>query len=155
MPQVQVDAPLEMEPLSRAETSCLPGSKPLVETLSVRSNASRPALDVLDDLHALLDGETGGHDQRAEVAPRHLDLPRKVDLLLARQQRDLAHLREVHAHRVVDALGGGRPSREALRGDSIRTLARLVLGEVGLVEDLDARVLEEGEHLIDIVDVPR
>ena len=43
----------------------------------------------------------------AEDLPGDLDLLGERDFLLAGEQRDLAHLGEVHAHRIVDPLGAG------------------------------------------------
>ncbi len=66
----------------------------------------RSIVDLLEQLHRI----AGTIVTLEHLAPeRHagdLDLPGQRDLILARQQRDLAHLRQVHADRIIDAAGG-------------------------------------------------
>jgi hypothetical protein len=78
---------------------------------------------------------------------RVLDPLRNLDLLLAGQQRDLAHLLQVHPHRVVEDV--------VLRGARLLLLGLLlallvVLDLVGL-EDLDLEVLEDGKDVVDLL----
>jgi hypothetical protein len=76
-----------------------------------------------------------------------LDPLGNLDLLLAGQQRHLAHLLEVHPDRVVQDVVLRRP-RFLLLGLLLALL--VVLDLVGL-EDLDLEVLQDGEDVIDLL----
>jgi len=65
----------------------------------------------------------------AEDLTGDFDLLRQRDFLLGGEQRNLAHLRQVHAYRIVDALGAG--SASSCRG-SDRFLLRL-LRKIGFI----------------------
>ena len=60
-------------------------------------------VDALERLDDLAQGVVALQHLAAEAAAGDLDLLGQGDFLLAVEQRDLAHLGEVHAHRVVDA----------------------------------------------------
>jgi hypothetical protein len=70
-----------------------------------------------------------------------------LDLLLAREQRHLAHLLQVHPHRVVEDVVLRR-ARLLLLGLLLALL--VVLDLVGL-EDLDLEVLQDREDVIDLL----
>src|SRR5262245_18944185 len=95
------------------------------------------------------------HGLLAEALARDLDRLRQEDLLVACEQRDLAHLREVHAHRVVDALRrhAALENRRDRLGHDLRGRPALALGDtrsldVGIVDHLDAALLERQEDLV-------
>ena len=116
--------------------------------------------------------EAGVEDLLAVPLAGHLDLLGEADLLLAGEQRDLAHLREVHADRVVDLLRP-RPVEEEgrivvivpflvfldLRRLGVLVLgvhrrkgaaaARLALLLLLLVDDVDSQFLEGREDRVD------
>ncbi len=76
-----------------------------------------------------------------------LDALGDLDFLFARQQRDLAHLLEIHAHRVVEDV--------VLRGTGLLLLGLLhalleIVNLIGL-EDLDLKVLQNGEDVVDFL----
>ena len=62
-------------------------------------------VDLLEDLDRALKAVVDLQHLRAENLAGDFDLLGQRDFLLAGEQRDLAHLREVHPHRIVDALG--------------------------------------------------
>ena len=113
----------------------------------------------------------GDRDDQAQVGLDQLALGRHVaaldalgqgDLLHGRQQRHLADLPEVHAHRVV----AGGPCREVEPGDGAFPALFLASGLLALVarglvafEDIDAEVVEEDQDVVDLlgvkVDVPQ
>ena len=76
-----------------------------------------------------------------------LDALGNLDLLLAGQQRDLAHLLEVHADRVVEDV--------VLRGAALLLLgllhALLVIVDLVGLEDLDLEVLQDGKDVVDLL----
>ena len=76
-----------------------------VEMRIVRSNGRLPVVHLLEDVDGLGRGVVGLEHAAAEDHARGLDLLREADLLLAREQRDRAHLREVHTNRIIDPLG--------------------------------------------------
>ena len=62
------------------------------------------AVDALERLDDAAQGEIAFEDFAAEAAAGDFDLFGEVDFLVAAEQRDFAHLRQVHADRVVDLL---------------------------------------------------
>jgi hypothetical protein len=66
-----------------------------------------PVVDLLKDFRRRLQAVIAFQYLRAENFPCDFDFLRQPDFLLARQQRDFAHLREIHPDGVVDALGRG------------------------------------------------
>ena len=79
-----------------------------------------------------------------------LDALGQRDLFVGREQRHLADLPEVHAHRVV----GRRLDREVELGDDL--LLGLGLGAVAgtrlvALDDVDAQVVEEEEDVVDLI----
>ena len=76
-----------------------------------------------------------------------LDPLGNLDLLLARQQRHLAHLLEVHAHRIVEDVVLRR-ARFLLLG---LLLALLVAVDLVRIEDVDLEVLEDGDDVLDVL----
>src|SRR5712692_2060222 len=74
-----------------------------------------------------------------------LDAPRDLDLALAREQRDGAHLAQVHPHRIVGLVErAGREIQLQLLGALAGAVDRLLVAEVLLirVDDLDAGAAE-------------
>ena len=82
-------------------------------------------MHIAKDLHRLVGGVVALEHLAAENHARGFDLLGKTNFLFARQQWDRAHLREVHANRVVNAL-------RALFGERLFN-SRLHLG---VVEDV-------------------
>ena len=78
-----------------------------------------------------------------------LDALGDLDLLLAGQQRHLAHLLEVHPHRVVEDVVL-RGARFLLLG---LLLALLVAVDLLRIEDVDLEVLEDGDDVLDVLRV--
>ena len=74
-----------------------------------------------------------------------LDALGNLDFLFAREQRDLAHLLEIHADRIVEDIR--RPSFLPLP----RLLGLLDAIDFGLVDDLDLEIAELDVDLIEIV----
>ena len=64
-----------------------------------------PGVDLAKGVHRTRTGVVALEDLAAEDHPRGLDLLGETDLLLAGQQGDGAHLREVHPDGIVDAPG--------------------------------------------------
>ncbi len=105
------------------------------------------------------------NDERAFAEARDhrlaagLDALGDGDLALARQQLHRAHLAQIHAHRIVGALGGNGLGGlgERLRGGLDQLAARLlvvvlvVLGFFRLfrLDDVDAHFVEHREHVLD------
>ena len=134
-----------------------------LDQLGQRPEIGVAALDLLvddDAVEALLaveqlraeDGDVAADGRRLEerllgLQLRVLDPLGNLDLLLARQQRHLAHLLEVHPDRVVEDVVLRR-ARLLLLGLLLALL--VVLDLVGL-EDLDLQVLEDGEDVIDLL----
>ena len=63
------------------------------------------AMHARQGLHGHLHGVVAAEHGAAETLARDLDLLGQRDLLVPREQRDLRHLRQVHADRVVAELG--------------------------------------------------
>ena len=63
-------------------------------------------IDLLEDFHGRLEAVIALQYLGAEDFAGDFDLLRQGDFLLAGEQGNFAHLREIHAHRIVDALGG-------------------------------------------------
>ncbi len=59
------------------------------------------AVHALEDLHSDLDYVVAFEQLATELGPRHLDLFRQGNFLLPREQRDFAHLRQIHPHRII------------------------------------------------------
>ena len=76
-----------------------------------------------------------------------LDAARNLHFAFAREQRDGAHLPQVHAHGVVDLLAeaGGQ-----LQVEQIFAFFELFLEILGLFEDLDACAIQTGEHVLQL-----
>ena len=99
------------------------------------------------------------HERRAgnrlddgELAP--LDAPRDLDLALAREQRDGAHLAQVHPDRIVGLVQRSRREVELdlfgpLRGPVDRLLVPQIL--LVRVDDLDAGAAERVEQVVELV----
>jgi len=111
--------------------------------------------DLGEDVGGLLEAVVALQDAPAEVHPRHLDLLGQVDLLLARQQGDLAHLGQVHPDGIVDPLGDG--FELFLGGLLVLVLFLLAVGErlpaidLGLVQQFDAQLVERHQERIEPV----
>ena len=133
------------------------------DTLIVRSNGRSPVCDPLEHLDHVAQGIIAFEHLAAEALAGDFDLLGQGDFLLAGEQRDFAHLGEVHAHRIVDAaavaflvdegqvefadLGfglGGVPRR---RGPGFAFLG------LRLVDQFDALLFEEHEQLIELLGV--
>ena len=129
----------------------------VVELLDGAHEADVAFLNQVKERHAGPGIVLGDRDDEAQVGLDELALGRHIaaldalgqrDLLLGREQRDLAHLLEVHAHGVV----GGALHREVERGSDLR-LDRLLLHRRGLpavgaerliaVDHVDAEVAQE------------
>src|ERR1017187_3678309 len=134
-----------------------------LDQLGQRPEVGVAALDLLvddDPVEPLLaveqlgaeDGDVAAHRRCVEKGLLGLELGvldplRDLDLLLARQERHLPHLLEVHPHRVVEDV--------VLRRAGLLLLGLLlallvILNLVGL-QDLDLKVLEDGEDVIDLL----
>ena len=151
----------------RSETLSLSSSP----TFSVRSKASAPRSTSSKILTAALAAIGGLEDLLAVEAAGDVDAPGERDLLVPREERDLAHLREVHPHRIVDALGRTDDSHGSVvldvlllapeGGDQRRLIAvGVVLAGDRLLEaprhrlfvdDLDAFFLQRRQDLLDLV----
>jgi hypothetical protein len=107
-----------------------------------------PGPHVLDDLMAFDRGEASW-PMSLRKWRRVTDLARQADLLLARGA-DLAHLREARAP-------GRRCARWAaprgVLGDLGTGADLALLLDVRLVEDVDPQLLQQRQHLIDVLDV--
>jgi hypothetical protein len=88
-----------------------------------------------------------GHD----LALAGLDAPRDLDLALARQERHLAHLAQIHAHRIVVAHGlhGGRLLRDG--GLLVLDLAQLLEAFLRLLLAAEHLDVHHAEHAVDLV----
>jgi hypothetical protein len=75
------------------------------------------------------------------------DALRNLDFLLARRQRNLAHLLEVHPDRIVEDVILRRAGLLFLR----LLLALLERFDLLRLDDLDVEVLEDGQNVIDLV----
>ena len=76
-----------------------------------------------------------------------LDASRQRDLLLGGEQRDLAHLAEVHAH----GIAGGRLDREVELDGALVLARRLRFRRLPLtVEDVDPEIGEDDVDLLDL-----
>src|ERR1039458_8200802 len=89
---------------------------------------------------------TAGRSRSAISFRSAFDTARDFDLALARQQRDRAHLPQVHAHRVVDLLAydGGQ-----VQIDKLFALIELFLEILGLFQDFDAGRVQAGQHVFE------
>ena len=93
----------------------------------------------------------------AEAAAGYFDLAGERDFLVAGEQRNLAHLREVHANGVVDvaavAIGVFEGIRFHVRDDYLgeHVLRFLALLGIGFVDDADAVLLEQFEYAFEAV----
>jgi len=101
-----------------------------------------------------------GHDLAAEAVAVDLDPPCELDLLVAGQQRDLAHLRQVHPHRIIDLVveffnGGGFGcvgGRFVLR--AARRALALFGGPLGqILDQFEALRFELAENLLELLGV--
>ena len=115
---------------------------------------------LLQDLHGHLRRVVAGQREPAEAHARGLDLLRQADLLLAREERDRAHLREVHADRVVDPLGAllvERSLHSSLRLGVVEDLllGGRLLGQVLLVLEAAIEVDRRAVLLVDHLDLRR
>ncbi len=106
-------------------------------------------------------GERGFAEARDHGLAAGLDALGDGDFALARQQLDRAHLAEVHAHRIVGAVGrflgglGGDGGRRAL-GDLGPLLLLFLLVGVGFLDfvgldDVDAHLGEHRQHVLDLL----
>ena len=131
----------------------------VVELLDRADEAEVALLDEVEEQHAAAHVALGDGDHEAQVGLDELALGLHVaaldalgqrDLFLGGEQRHLADLLEVHAHRVV----GRRLDREVELGDDLffgawprrRRRQRLVA-----LDDVDAEVVEEQEDVVDLV----
>ena len=105
------------------------------------------------------------HKARDHRLAAGLDALGDGDFALARQELDRAHLAQIHAHRIVGALGGlggaGRDRGRARRLDEFAALGLLLVGGLGgflfrlfrvlVVDDVDAHLAEHRVHVLDLV----
>src|SRR5262245_7092639 len=117
-------------------------------------------VDALEGLDHLAKYPVAFENLASETLAGDLDLLGQRDFLVAAQERDLAHLREVHPHRVIDAaavllfekaeIDLGTQLVVNFGGLGGATLALLGLR---LVDQLDALVLEQDQELIQFLGV--
>ena len=77
-----------------------------------------------------------------------LDAPRDFDFAFAREQRNRAHLAQVHADRIVDLLAESRGKFEI--DQLFAGFFDLLLEILGLFQDFDAGDVEAGEHVVEV-----
>ena len=112
-----------------------------------------PGVDALQGLEDVPQGVVALQHLAAEAAAGDFDLLGQRDFLLAGQERDFAHLGEVHADRVVDVPAVAVRVLEARLGlggdDFLGDVGRVGgrLGGVGLVDQVDAVGFEQFENL--------
>jgi hypothetical protein len=118
----------------------------VTETCTVRSNGSSPLCTRLQNANRVLNDEIAFQQFAAEASAGDFDLLGQRDFLLPREQRNFAHLREVHADRVV------RP-RFVVVGDHANVVALQVgfrFGVFGYGDDIIVfRQLVDGFILVD------
>ena len=95
----------------------------------------------------LLDHQRGARQRFQHRVLAALDAARDFHLALAREQRDRAHLPQVHADRVVDLLAdaGGQ-----IQIDELFALFELLLEVLGLFQDFDAGRVQAGQHVFQV-----
>ena len=113
-----------------------------------------------------LEGERAFAQARDHRLAAGLDPLGDGDLALARQELDRAHLAQIHAHRIVGALGTARKlrvgdRRRAGRLDDLAAFGLLLVGAVGAFllrffrvlafDDIDAHLAEHRVHVLDLV----
>ncbi len=112
------------------------------------------ALEGIDDL---AQRSVAFEDFAAEALAGDFDLLGQGDFLLALEQGDLAHLRQVHAHRIVDA-----PAVILVEEADVEFGADLVVEHgaaalallgLRLVDQLDTLIFQQDEELIDLFGV--
>ena len=121
-------------------------------------------LDLVGEVEDLLHRGRAGADRLDHVAQAFLDALGDLDLALAREQLDRAHLAHVHAHRVGGAAEFGVDRRQRRLGLLLDVLVglghrrgvggdeqRLLVGR--LVVDLDAHVAEGRDDGFDLLGV--
>ncbi len=110
-------------------------------------------MHALQRLHRGFQREERPQQVAAESLAGELDLLRQADFFVPREQRDVRHLRQVHANRIARAL------RQAV-GEHERAVAvgrvRVLLGQfaamgVGAVDEFDSEAIERGEQRVDAV----
>ena len=116
-------------------------------------------VDALQDLYRDPHHIVAGQQLAAEAGPRDLDLLGQRDFLLAREQWDFAHLRQVHAHRIVRpalavVVGGqelvGLAFQIKVHGRRFGQELVIVVHHVqidGLIDKLD-RIVGVGGHIV-------
>ena len=126
-------------------------------------------VDLLQDIDDQGQGEVAFEDLAAEPLAGDLDLLGQADLLVAGQERDLAHLGQVHPDRVVDP---PRDLIEVFDGQfAVVVVDRLIDEFIGLVigvtrgeearlglvlvDQLDAQLVERLEQAVDLLGTTR
>ena len=113
-------------------------------------DVAHAALEVLAQGHDLAndDGRAGDGLEHAHLAA--LNALGDLDLALAGEQRNGAHLAQVHAHRVVGFFqgAGGQVELDVL---ALFQLEVLVAGEFGAVQQVDALGADGGDQIVQIV----
>ncbi len=129
-------------------------------TTSSVSSSSSKITDFFDVAHAALQVFAQGHDLadhdgRTGDGLEHAHLPAldalgDLHLALAREQRNGAHLAQVHAHRVVGLFQ--RAGRQVeLDVFALFQLEFLVAAELGAVEQVDALGADGSDQIVQIV----
>ena len=112
----------------------------VVEHDAVKAFARRIGQQFFRQRHVFLAGKTEAVNDFADLVFRGLDALGNFHLLLARQQRHLAHLLEIHPHRIIERV---QPARVFLLGvggfDAIH---------LRLVHDFDFQRAQLGENLV-------
>ena len=76
------------------------------------------------------------------------DAPRDLHFAFAREQRHRAHFAQVHPHRIVGLFADA--GRQLQVEDFLALLQLLVEFRFGILENLDSRAVEPGQHVIQI-----
>src|SRR6266498_1996438 len=129
----------------------------LARVLHDLADADLPLPEPLAEIEDLADGDRGREDRGEHLLLALLDPLRDLDLALAREQGDRAHLAQVHADGIVGLAVAGVLLLLLLLG-LVRVLL-LRLGRLvrelhlllGAVHDLDVVLAEHRHHVIDLV----
>ena len=154
----------------RIRRSASSSSNSAVLVVGVADDVLDPDLvlpQLVAEVDDLADGHRGVEDGREDHVLALLDALRDLDLALAREERDAAHLAQVHPDRVValrgvavdDFLGLGRGRGRGLLaiarplllgllfGDALRSDLHLCRG----VDDLDVLVAEDPQNVVHLI----
>ena len=108
--------------------------------------------DAVEDRQAMAQHEVRFEQLGAEPLAGDLDLLREADFLVAREERDFAHLRQVDAHRVVNPRAGRRFDflfpRAGLFG---RLGRRRAAFDIRLVHQINAHLVELHQDLVNLL----